>query len=79
MTLRRQRILRALPMLAILALPFLLLRIEAVRNAMLGLVAYMRVAGPLGLCAFLAAVYLALALIFRLLFAGLYRLVFARR
>ncbi len=55
MSLRRQRILRALPMLAILALPFLLLRIEAVRNAMLGLVAYMRVAGPLGLCAFLGA------------------------
>ncbi|MFO0758723.1 MAG: VTT domain-containing protein [Byssovorax sp.] len=55
MSLRRQRFFRALPMLGILLLPFVLLRIPPVRSAMLALVAYMRVAGPMGVVAFLAS------------------------
>lgn len=48
----RQRILHALPAAFLLILPFALLQIDAVRGAMVALVAYMRVAGLLGLCAF---------------------------
>lgn len=48
----KSRVARALSILALLALPFVLLRFEAVRNLLLSLIAFMQRAGALGVAAF---------------------------
>ncbi len=50
-----RRIARLLPMIALVALPFVLLRIEAVRAALVGLIGYMQREGLAGVAAFLGA------------------------